>query len=240
MTDETLTLRESATGPLLASGSGRGESALSGRASVADRKLNLGCATQIVAGWTNVDYALGARITKLPFFRTVNRRLKLFNLDWSEEIFLHDLTRTFPWSDSSVDVVYSSHTLEHLSREQGRFFLTECRRVLRKGGILRIVVPDLRHNVREYLEGRLAADDFVENLGVLYIEGASKWKNRLNPFVQFPHKCMYDVDRLVDIFSELGFDASSRTPFDSAIDDIRVIELEDRTINAVIVEGRKT
>lgn len=240
MTDETLTLRENATGDLPSAGAVQAETTGSTMAAAAsDRRLNLGCATQIVDGWTNVDYALGARITKLPFFRAVNRRLKLFNLDWSEEIYLHNLTQTFPWAESSIDAVYSSHTLEHLSKAQGRFFLAECHRVLQKGGVLRIVVPDLKHNVREYLDGRLPADDFVENLGVLYIESDRKWKNRLNPFIQFPHKCMYDSERLVEIFRELGFDASSRAAFDSAIDDIRAIELEDRALNAVIVEGRK-
>lgn len=72
------------------------------------------------------------------------------------------------------------------------------------------------------------------------IESDRKWKNRLNPFIQLPHKCMCDGERLVDISRELGFDASSRAAFDSAIDDIRTIELEDRTVNALIVEGWKT
>ena len=54
----------------------------------------------------------------------------LFNLDWSDTIYLHDLTKTFPWPDASIDVVYSSHTLEHLSKEDGHRFLAECHRVI--------------------------------------------------------------------------------------------------------------
>jgi len=30
-------------------------------------KLNLGCGNQVVEGWVNVDYALGARFAKIPF-----------------------------------------------------------------------------------------------------------------------------------------------------------------------------
>lgn len=41
-------------------------------------KLNLGGARQTPAGWVNVDYALGARIAKLPLFLTVNKRMKIF------------------------------------------------------------------------------------------------------------------------------------------------------------------
>ena len=159
-------------------------------------------------------------------------------MDWNEKIYLHNLDKTFPWPDSSVDAVYSSHTLEHFSREDGRRFLTECHRVLRKGGIIRIVVPDLHHDVVEYLEGRTRADDFIEKLGVLYDISNNTLKNKLAPFIQFPHKCMYDSQRLSEILNDLGIDTRNRAAFDSDIDDIQLIELEERTKNAVIVEGR--
>ena len=107
-------------------------------------KLNLGCGSQVPAGWVNVDYALGAQFMKIPFFRAFNRKVKLFNLDWNEKIYLHDLTKKFPWTDSSIDIIYSSHTLEHFSKQDGKRFLSECHRVLRENGIIRIVVPDLR------------------------------------------------------------------------------------------------
>src|SRR5882762_7720591 len=82
-------------------------------------KLNLGCGAHVPSGWINVDYAPGARLARAPLFRRINKRLRLFALDWDDHIFIHDLTRPLPWKDSSVDVVYSSHTLEHFSREQG-------------------------------------------------------------------------------------------------------------------------
>ena len=50
---------------------------------------------------------------------------------------------------------------------------------------------------------------------------------------------MYDNSRLTEILNEIGFEASVRDAFDSDIEDIRLVELEGRTNNAVIVEGRK-
>ena len=120
-------------------------------------RLNLGCGSQVIDGWINVDYSMGARFTKIPFFRALNKKQRLFDLDWNENIYLHDLTKAFLWADSTIDIVYSSHTLEHFSRDDGRRFIAECHRVLRKDGILRIVVPDLRHIVIEYIEGRIHA-----------------------------------------------------------------------------------
>jgi predicted SAM-dependent methyltransferase len=142
-------------------------------------KLNLGCGSQVPDGWINVDYALGARFAKIPFFRALNKKLRLFETDWNDKIYIHNLSKRFPWADSTMDVVYSSHTLEHFSREDGRRFLAECHRVLRKNGIIRIVVPDLRYDVVEYIEGRTNAEDFVEKLNVLYSKYRARYQIKL-------------------------------------------------------------
>ena len=39
------------------------------------RKVNLGCGHHTPEGWTHVDYALGARLSRVPFFRFLNRKL---------------------------------------------------------------------------------------------------------------------------------------------------------------------
>jgi predicted SAM-dependent methyltransferase len=204
-------------------------------------KVNLGCGDRVVDGWTNVDYALGARLSRVPLIGTINRKLHVFNVEWDRRIVIHDLLTRFPWPDSSVAVAYSSHTLEHFDKTAGRAFLTECHRVLQRDGIIRIVVPDLHVIVADYVEGRLRADDVIGALEVLPVHAKSAVKNKLARFTQssHTHKCMYDTPRLVEILNEIGFTAASRGPFDSDIADIRVIEREDRTRRAVIVEGRK-
>jgi predicted SAM-dependent methyltransferase len=202
-------------------------------------KLNLGCSNRVIEGWINVDYSLGAKFMKISLFRAINKTVRLFNQDWDGRIYIHDLTKKFPWADSTVDTIYCSHILEHFTREDGQRFLKECHRVLRKNGIIRIIVPDLRYIVREYIEGRVNAENFLENLDVLYSNGKSRLKNKLYPFIQFPHKCMYDSQRLISILNEVGFHVASKVEFDSNITDINQIELKERTENAVIVEGYK-
>ena len=202
-------------------------------------KLNLGCGNHAPDGWVNVDFSLGARLAKVPGFGQLNSKLKLFNLDWDDIIVIHDLTRPFPWSDDSVDIAYSSHTLEHMEREQGRAFLRECYRVLKPGGIIRIAVPDLSGIVREYTEGKLRADEFVDKLGVSYGEpGDGPLKSRLAPLIRYPHRCMYDEQSLLGTMREIGFKAGPRKPLDSDIEDIDKVEQRDLT-GSVIIEGRK-
>lgn len=202
-------------------------------------KLNLGCGSHVAEGWNNVDNALGARLAKLPFFRILNKRLGLFKLDWDDRIVIHDLRTRFPWNDGTVDAIYSSHTLEHLTRSEGRHFLRECHRVLKESGVIRIVVPDLAHFVATYTSGKRRADDFVEDLGVLRTreQGVRRF---LAPLIEFPHRCMYDTPSLLSIFESLGFDALEMEPFSSALDDIHEVESAIRLKSSIIVEGRKT
>jgi ubiquinone/menaquinone biosynthesis C-methylase UbiE len=70
----------------------------------------------------------------------------------------HDLTKGIPCPDNSVDAVYHSHFLAHLDRnladpaqDAALIFLKECRRVLKPGGVMRSVVPDLEYFARAYL-----------------------------------------------------------------------------------------
>jgi len=202
-------------------------------------KLNLGCGPQVVEGWINVDYALGARLATTPVLGAAARALGVFKMRWDPRIHIHDLTKPLPWADGTIDVCYTSHTVEHMSRDEGRHLVSEAYRVLRPGGVLRVVVPDLRDVVDRYAAGRLPAENFVEELGVLYGAGKGGLRRALAPVVEFPHKCMYDTDAMCRLLASRGFVAERRAAFDSSIDDIGSIEIEDRTICAVIVEGVK-
>ena len=91
-----------------------------------DLRLNLGCGTQTPDSWVNVDYALGARLGKIPPLRPLLRSIGMFHIDWSTSIVIHDLRRPLPWPDAAVAAVYSSHTLEHLTKQAGQRLLRDC------------------------------------------------------------------------------------------------------------------
>ena len=91
--------------------------------------VNLGCGERFHPDWINFDL-----VSNSPL---VHRQ---------------DLSRGIPLSNASCDVVYHSHVLEHIRREDVPFFMSECGRVLRIGGVIRIAVPDLERICRLYLE----------------------------------------------------------------------------------------
>lgn len=61
-----------------------------------------------------------------------------------------NVTKRFPYPDNTVDAVFTSHLLEHLSPPKAEFCLREVHRVRRPGGLLRVSVPDLDYLVGVY------------------------------------------------------------------------------------------
>jgi SAM-dependent methyltransferase len=98
--------------------------------------VNLGCGTRFHPDWINFDLA-----------------------PCGSAVIACDLSRGIPLPDAHCEVVYHSHVLEHLRRDDALPFLRECHRVLRPGGIVRVVVPDLEQVCREYLQQLRAVRD---------------------------------------------------------------------------------
>lgn len=107
-------------------------------------KLNLGCGPVQPAGWVNVDGSnrawLAARLgvidRLLVFLRLISPT------EFSSRTCYANLEGRFTWPDNTVEAIYMGEILEHFTREAGLKVLSECHRVLRPGGILRIPVPD--------------------------------------------------------------------------------------------------
>ena len=69
-----------------------------------------------------------------------------------------DVTAPWPVAAGSVDAIYGDNMIEHLSMAQARVALTNMRRALKPGGVLRLATPDLESTARAYLDD----DDLAE------------------------------------------------------------------------------
>jgi predicted SAM-dependent methyltransferase len=118
--------------------------------------LNLGCGTRTSPMTVNIDFSIYQRLRASNGGRTAAKLLlkgeRRARFDaMSDNIVVHNLRKGIPAESNSVDAVYHSHTLEHIDRADVPGFMSEVLRVLKPGGIHRIVVPDLEQVVRVYL-----------------------------------------------------------------------------------------
>jgi len=225
-------------------------------------KLNIGCGLDAPPKWVNIDGSWNARLAKRPLMRRVAATIGIIprssvDVPWPRNVRIHNVLKPLPFEDASVDAVFASHLLEHLYRDDALRVLRECHRVLRDGGACRLIVPDLRAIVEEYLAGenRLKASegdssetpaDRMNDRLLLRSRSGPKgsWIARVcrSLWDFHSHKWMYDADSLARIMTEAGFvDAHERALHDTDILDIEGVERPDRVEGGagVIVEAVK-
>jgi predicted SAM-dependent methyltransferase len=218
------------------------------------QKLHLGCGLNTPEGWLNIDGSWNARAAKRPFLKKIIKKLRLapesrLDIPWNHDIFIHDLRNSLPFPDNSFMAVYASHLLEHLYLDEAENLLRECFRVLRPGGILRLVVPDLEEMVNNYLRGKERKEfNNQENLSAHKLMRGLNFRDVKHPSGGFfykiyncvkdfhSHKWMYDEESLIFHFKRAGFsDVRKMKLHESGIENIEKIELN----KGLCIEGIK-
>jgi predicted SAM-dependent methyltransferase len=217
-------------------------------------RLNVGCGSTTPAEWINIDNSPTLWLARRPLAWRLGRLLRLIPADmedapaWARSIVYANALRGLPFDTGSVDAIYASHFLEHLSREGAGRFLKEARRLLRPGGLIRIVVPDLAAIVELYLRAREcgdphAADSLFEDLWVVDkgLERYPSWFRPLKAFLRTDvHRWMYDEASLRALIEEAGFlEVQSRGCLESAIPGLETVESAGRLLDAVCLEARQ-
>jgi len=167
-------------------------------------KLNIGSGLRVAAGWINMDASLSAFFSKWPdrFLGALYRftgahqyySCETYKSILSRNVFIHaNVEKGIPFPSESIDFVYSCHFVEHLSREAGRVLVNEIWRVLKKGGTVRIVVPDLSYVIDLYKKGQ------VEYMLDHYLFMSDDYG------YMGKHKYMYDFGLLQKILVSAGF-----------------------------------
>lgn len=200
-------------------------------------KVNIGCGLSVAPGWINIDGSLNALVATLPsFFHKLAYRFTGASRYYSKEDYCrllgdhrfihHDLVHGIPLADETADFVYSSHFLEHLSRFDGVSLIGEMFRVLKRSGITRLSVPDLKYAISLYEKGEkekmLTAYFFVEDDESFYAR----------------HKYLYDYEMLREIMCQEGFRNVSRCDFRKGrTPDLSV--LDNRPEESLFIEAEK-
>ena len=177
-------------------------------------KLNIGCGpTGQIKGFVNLDNSPSVILSRFPHIKNIAYNLGMiteeqFRANWSGVIKC-DASKRLPYKDNSVDQIYSSHFLEHIPYNKGISTLAECYRVLKNGGVFRLVLPDLLWHAENYVketkkilsnnalpDDRSAHDKFLWTIYGAYLE-----KKRFGA----EHCYMYDFPTIINILKKIGF-----------------------------------
>ncbi len=233
------------------------------------RGANLGCGLNVclVSGWDNLDNSPTARLSRYPRIHWLLKKTRLLPerysaIQWPSQVIICDATRGLPYPDGSVEIVYSSHFLEHLRPSQAQRLLKDCYRILVPRGIIRVVVPDLEKACRDYLgalqessilsrrrsyapyerEAEPPADAFLKYLQLVPSSEPEESLMRLaRSFLDRDgHKWMYDRDSLHAELAAAGFLEIVPLQFGvSAIPEIKELDIPARASESLYMEARK-
>lgn len=175
------------------------------------RRLHVGCGKNHFTDWINVD---------------IDPRAELI-------VFIE---KKLPFSDDSLDRIYSEHVLEHVSYETGIFFLKEANRTLKTCGIIRIAMPDLDDLIDGYQKD-WRRFDWVNWPEFKFIKTKAEMINIA--FRWWGHQHLYNREELERALCEAGFSTFAFVEHSqSKYDDLK--GLETRLDSKLIVEAVKT
>ena len=137
-------------------------------------------------GWVNVDY----------------------NPDFKPQV-VADLSLRFPFDDESVDYIHSEGVLCQFPLVQGRHFLSECFRIMKPGGVMRLLSPDLLCLLEAYLEDARSGENKLAELWRREVEiplqlGTSA--EVINIGIRDLHSFVYDSRTLMKVLESCGFE----------------------------------
>ena len=128
-----------------------------------------------------------------------------------------DMRKGIPFPDSSVDMIYSSHFLEHLTYDQSQDFLKESLRVLKIGGVFSISVPNARVYIEAYLHGELPENPYFGHSPAYNRTSKIDYINYI-AYMGDEHRYMFDQENLLAVLKKAGFSEPRARGFQEGLD----------------------
>lgn len=200
--------------------------------------VQYGCGLSAPASWDNYDASPTLRLQKLPLVGSL-----VGGPPFPKSVRYGDIRNGLSLPTNSVEAVYCSHTLEHLSLEDFRTALRETHRILRQGGVFRFVLPDLRRIATKYVQSTSpqACIAFMEESLLGRKQRPKGFQGLLRSWLgNSEHLWMWDFESMQPELTQAGFVNVRRATFsDSSIAQFKDVEDPDRWNGELGVECQK-
>lgn len=213
-------------------------------------KVNLGCGPVQPGDWINVDGSNRAWLANR--FWPVDKMLVKFGIlpktAFGPHVTIHNLFKRLPFPDNSIYCIYAGEVWEHFEYPDTVRLTSDCFRVLKPGGILRLCVPDGATFWQSYLnlyheqlqkDRQSRSSEFIrDHVRLFFKEIATRriWFGSMG----HKHKWQFDEVQLIELLERAGFASVDRMPFHhSRIPDIVRVERSDYCIVEGVKPGRQ-
>jgi SAM-dependent methyltransferase len=176
------------------------------------RRLHFGCGPITPYGWVNAD------IEAFPGVDIVA-----------------DIRNGLPLADDSFDYIVSIHVLPEIPYGDLDRTLTELKRVLKPGGVLRLALPNMDFAIQAYLakdvDYFLIPDEVVRSLsGKMIVQ--LLWYGR--------SRSMFTAEFATELLARNGYSSIQPCPFRQTASPFPgIVELDDRELESFFIEARK-
>lgn len=192
--------------------------------------VQFGCGICAPEGWLNFDISPRLSIERLPLVGNVMRSAG--KAIFPTGVLKGDIVAGLPVPDGSAVAVYSSHTLEHLAKDDLPVALRNTFRMMAPGGVFRLIVPDLQWRAERYVRAlangaAAAADGAAESAADQFLSSALLGQDRRDRSLvgkarqlvgNSHHLWMYDFATMKARLEAAGFVDVRRCAFGDATD----------------------
>ena len=151
----------------------------------------------------------------------------------------HDIRLPLKFPAASLEAIFAEHVIEHITPREAWSFLSECHRVLRPGGVVRLAFPD----VRRILNAPQLYHDFARNCG--WGDGTAQGSVR-GVLFEHGHLGAWTAQSLGAVMESLGFQVTEHRPLQSEDEMMRGLEQHWKTVGlevndaeTSVLEGRR-
>ena len=182
----------------------------------------------------NYDSSPTLIFERIPFIGRLYKKNKEF---FPLNVMYGDIVKGLPLEENSVEGIYCSHVLEHLALNELKISLKNVYKLLRKEGIFRAVLPDMKSHSIKYSKGEITSIEFLKSTGLGTLNRNKSFKEMLtNHFGGSRHLWMWDFNSMKKELLECGFvDVREAVFNDSLIKEFKLVETEGRWKNEPVI-----
>jgi len=158
--------------------------------SLKEKFINFGSGAFFHNRWKNYDYPGNSSYYKSLQGKS-NKDFNPINL-CNEKLII-------PETDNSVALIYCSHVLEHLDKGSSIRFIKECYRILKKGGVLHVALPNSK-NEFYLLRHLMNQSDVPEDIKKNYLQDVAS--------VIIADTRKLDLENILELMRKSSFDSN--------------------------------